>query len=62
MTFPLRAQVPQFIECQGRVAVGALNSNGSGSFKFALVAAAGNDSTARLAGRAGDLRVREVAA
>ena len=33
----LRAQVPQIINYQGRVAVGTLNFDGSGSFKFALV-------------------------
>ena len=36
---PVRAQVPQLINYQGRVAVGtpAVNFDGSGSFKFALV-------------------------
>ena len=33
----LRAQVPQMINYQGRVAVGAVNFDGSGQFKFALV-------------------------
>jgi formylglycine-generating enzyme required for sulfatase activity len=37
----LLAQVPQLINYQGRVAVGATNFDGSGSFKFALVDAAG---------------------
>ena len=37
----LHAQVPQLINYQGRVAVGAVNFDGSGSFKFALVNAAG---------------------
>ena len=35
------AQVPQLINYQGRVAVGTVNFDGSGSFKFALVDAAG---------------------
>jgi hypothetical protein len=39
--FPLRAQVPQMINYQGRVAVGTTNFNGSGFFRFALVNAAG---------------------
>jgi hypothetical protein len=34
---PLRAQVPQLINYQGRVAVGGVNFSGSGSFQFALV-------------------------
>ncbi len=34
---PLSAQVPQLINYQGRVAVGATNFNGSGQFAFALV-------------------------
>ena len=38
---PLRAQVPQLVNYQGRVAVGTVNFNGSGAFKFALVNAAG---------------------
>jgi len=38
---PASAQVPQIINYQGRVAVGATNFNGSGAFKFALVNAAG---------------------
>ena len=33
----LHAQVPQLINYQGRVAVGTVNFDGSGSFKFALV-------------------------
>src|SRR5205807_9056656 len=37
----LRAQVPQIINYQGRVLSGATNLNGAGSFKFALVNAAG---------------------
>jgi hypothetical protein len=37
----LRAQVPQLINYQGRVAVGALNFDGSGAFKFALVSTNG---------------------
>lgn len=38
----LKAQVPQIINYQGRVAVGTVNFNGSGSFKFALVNANGS--------------------
>jgi len=37
----LRAQVPQLVNYQGRVAVGTTDFNGSGQFKFALVNAAG---------------------
>ncbi len=37
----LHAQVPQIINYQGRVAVGTVNFNGAGQFKFALVNAAG---------------------
>ena len=37
----LHAQVPQLINYQGRVAVGAVNFDGAGQFKFALVNAAG---------------------
>jgi formylglycine-generating enzyme required for sulfatase activity len=37
----LPAQVPQLINYQGRVAVGAVNFNGPGLFKFALVNATG---------------------
>ena len=37
----LHAQVPQLLNYQGRVAVGTVNFNGSGAFKFALVNAAG---------------------
>ncbi len=37
----LHAQVPQIINYQGRIAVGTVNFNGSGAFKFALVNAAG---------------------
>ena len=33
----LHAQVPQLINYQGRVAVGTVNFDGSGAFKFALV-------------------------
>src|SRR4051812_21467150 len=38
---PLLAQVPQLINYQGRIAVGTVNYDGSGAFKFALVNAAG---------------------
>jgi hypothetical protein len=41
LTCTLHAQVPQLINYQGRVAVGGVNFNGSGQFKFALVNAAG---------------------
>ena len=34
----LRAQVPQFLNYQGRVAIAGVNYDGSGRFKFALVA------------------------
>ena len=34
---PLRAQVPQLVNYQGRVAVDAVNFEGAGQFKFALV-------------------------
>ena len=34
---PARAQVPQLINYQGRVAVGGVNFDGDGQFKFALV-------------------------
>ena len=37
----LHAQVPQIISYQGRVAVGTVNFDGTGQFKFALVNAAG---------------------
>ena len=37
----LHAQVPQLINYQGRVAVGTVNFDGTGSFKFALVNAVG---------------------
>src|SRR4051794_13962771 len=40
-TAMLYAQVPQLLNYQGRVAVGTVNFNGNGSFKFALVNAAG---------------------
>lgn len=36
-TTDLQAQVPQLINYQGRVAVGTVNFDGSGQFKFALV-------------------------
>src|SRR5947209_7107485 len=42
-TSQLHAQVPQLVNYQGRVAVGspAVNFNGAGQFKFALVNAGG---------------------
>ena len=39
--FPLKAQVPQALNYQGRVAVGAVNFDGTGQFKFALVNSTG---------------------
>ena len=42
VTAALYAQVPQLINYQGRVAVGTVNFNGAGSFKFALVNADGS--------------------
>jgi len=44
LTAALHAQVPQLLNYQGRVAVGnpAVNFDGSGQFRFALVNAAGN--------------------
>jgi hypothetical protein len=41
LTCTLHAQVPQLINYQGRVAVGTVNFDGSGQFRFALVDAAG---------------------
>ncbi len=41
LTTALHAQVPQLLNYQGRVAVGTVNFDGSGLFKFALVDAAG---------------------
>ena len=40
-TGTLHAQVPQFLNHQGRVAVNGVNFDGTGQFKFALVDAAG---------------------
>ena len=40
-TGTLAAQMSQLVNYQGRVAVGNVNFNGSGSFKFALVNGAG---------------------
>ncbi len=40
----LLAQVPQLLNYQGRVAVGTVNFNGTGQFKFALVDGGGNAS------------------
>ena len=37
----LQAQVPQFINYQGRVAVGSTQFDGTGKFRFALVNATG---------------------
>src|ERR1051325_2785790 len=37
LIFESKAQVPQLINYQGRVAVGGTNFNGNGGFKFALV-------------------------
>ena len=41
----LRAQVPQLINYQGRVAVGGVNFDGAGQFKFALVDGTGVNTT-----------------
>jgi hypothetical protein len=41
LTATLHAQVPQLINYQGRVAVGTVNFNGTGAFRFALVDTAG---------------------
>ncbi len=41
LSFAASAQVPQLINYQGRVAVGAVNFDGPGQFKFALVNPAG---------------------
>ncbi len=41
LSFTAWAQVPQLLGYQGRVAVGAVNFDGMGQFKFALVNAAG---------------------
>ena len=41
LSFTTSAQVPQLLNYQGRVAVGTTNFDGGGSFKFALVNAAG---------------------
>ena len=41
LTAPASAQVPQLISYQGRVAVGTVNFDGTGQFKFALVNGAG---------------------
>ncbi len=41
LTSTLHAQVPQLLNYQGRVAVGTVNFDGSGQFKFAFVNAAG---------------------
>src|SRR5215212_2821753 len=41
LTLPFHAQVPQLINYQGRVAVGTVNFEGSGQFRFALINATG---------------------
>ena len=38
---PARAQVPPILSYQGRIAVGAVNFDGSGQFRFALVNSTG---------------------
>ena len=43
----LHAQVPQLINYQGRVAVGTVNFDGSGQFKFALMNANGTAARCR---------------
>ena len=42
LTGTLHAQVPGLINYQSRVAVGGINFDGTGAFKFALVNALGN--------------------
>ena len=42
---PLRAQVPQILNYQGRITVGPTNFNGSGQFEFALVTTNGSTTT-----------------
>ncbi len=42
---PARAQIPQLINYQGRVAVGGVNFEGIGQFKFALVDGVGVDTS-----------------
>ncbi len=54
LTTALHAQVPQIINYQGRVTVGATNFNGTGSFKFALVQGAGPTLLWKNDGSAGD--------
>ena len=49
LTIPLSAQVPNLINYQGRVAVGGVNFDGSGNFKFALVGSANRQATASVA-------------
>jgi formylglycine-generating enzyme required for sulfatase activity len=39
---PLRAEVPRIVSYQGRIAVGTVNFDGQGQFRFALVDAGGN--------------------
>jgi len=43
----LHAQVPQLINYQGRVVVGAANFNGTGQFKFAIINGPNSSSTAQ---------------
>ena len=45
LTGTLRAQVPILLNYQGRVAVGTVNFDGSGQFRFALVDPTGNTTT-----------------
>jgi hypothetical protein len=45
LTTALHAQVPNLLNYQGRVAVGTTNFEGTGQFKFALVAATGTAGT-----------------
>ena len=58
----LHAQEPRLINYQGRVAVGGVNFDGSGQFKFAIVDAAGttsywsNDGTSTAGSEPGDLK------
>lgn len=51
---PLHAQVPPYINYQGRVAVGATNFTGTGLFKFAIV---GGDGTTYWSNGPGEVSV-----
>ena len=42
LVLPVPAQVPQLLNCQGRVTVGGTNFDGTGLFKFALINTTGS--------------------